>query len=445
MDANGLRLLLAARLSRKKTGTARIEGVSIEIQDATARSWAEREGHVVVGMAADIKSGASAPWNRKQLKPWMTEPAMMDMYDGILIYRTDRISRGTQEDFTYLEHWAVSNGKRIIVADGPQFPKRDDSDYWRWTNEKDTARKEWESNSIRQLATQKNLKETGKAVGLYPFGYALSGDKYDKHAVIDPVWGSVAREAFQRIADGHTATSVALWLTEKTGKAWRVKRVTDMISRRTYLGERDGHVFEPLVTQELWDAANAAMATRSFKQKETGGRRTEYAYSGLIFCECGAQLYRHQSERGHEKYRCGRGRRGDLTETRCEFGAPLYEDINKQIDAMMSIWDVAETVLVTTGGDHGKQMELARIQSEMSAAMAKKDMILVAKLAGEFAAVDAQPSEPVKMQLRETGKKYSDVWRDGDLADRRALLERFGRKIIVTETDGKWRVVSIAK
>jgi hypothetical protein len=44
---------------------------------------------------------------------------------------------------------------------------------------------------------------------------------------------------------------MAIWLTKMardlrkpTGKPygpWRVKRVTDMIARRTYLGERDGH------------------------------------------------------------------------------------------------------------------------------------------------------------------------------------------------------------
>jgi DNA invertase Pin-like site-specific DNA recombinase len=431
--ANGLRLLLVARLSRKKTGTARVEGVSIEIQDATARTWAEREGHAVIGVAADIKSGTTAPWNRRNLKPWMTDPALMAMYDGILIYHTDRLSRGTQEDFTYIEHWAVAHGKRIIVADGPQFPKRDDSDYWRWTSEKDVARKEWERIRARQMGTQTQLKSMGHAVGKPPFGYMVTGAVYAKRFEIDPVTGPVAREAFQRIADGHTASNVAIWLSEQTGQSWRVKRVTEMIKRRTYLGERDGHAFTALVSEELWNDANAAMASRSFKQRDAGGRRTAHGYSGEIFCECGAKLYRHQSERGKEKYRCARGRRGDVTEARCGHGAPLLGPVDAAIDTLMRRAMVPERVMMTTGGDHGRQMELQRLQDAMSAAMAKRDMAEVTRLAAEFADVDARPAEAVRTILRETGRSYADVWGSGELSDRRAMLARGDFRIRVQE------------
>lgn len=437
----GLRLLLVARLSRKKTGTAKVEGVSIEIQDATARTWAESEGHAIIGVAADIKSGTTAPWNRKNLKPWMTDPAMMGMYDGILIYHTDRLSRGTQEDFTYIEHWAVKNGKRIIVANGPQFPKRDDSDYWRWTSEKDVARKEWERIRARQMGTQSTLKAQGHAVGRAPFGYVIKGETYGKRFEIDAKWGPVAREAFQRIADGHTATSVALWLSEQTGQSWRVKRVTDMIKRRTYLGERDGHEFEPLVSEDLWESANRAMAARSFQRKETGGRRTEHAYSGLIYCECGSRLYRHKTDSGKEKYRCASGRTGDLTQVKCGFGAPLFDEANGKIDAVMSRWSLPEFIMVTVGGDHGKQTELARIQDEMSAAMARKDMTAVARLAGEFAEADARETEPVQVVLKETGRTYGQTWTDGDLSDRRALLGRLADRVVMRQVDGAWQAV----
>jgi hypothetical protein len=188
--------------------------------------------------------------------------------------------------------------------------------------------------------------EAGRA----PFGYKIEGAKLHKTFVIDPVNGPLAREAFRRISEDHTATSVAIWLSEVTGKPWRVKRVTDMISRRTYLGERDGHTFEALVSEDLFNSANAAMGTRSFKHtEEKGGRRTEHAYSGLIFCECGAPLFRHQSTKngkdvGAEKYRCGRGRRGALTEKRCEHGAPNFTPVNDAIDALMTRLKMAERV-----------------------------------------------------------------------------------------------------
>jgi Resolvase, N terminal domain len=444
---NGLRLLLAARKSRKAAGEAKQD---YERQDFKAKLWAEEQGHVIVGTPSDTVSSQTAPWKRKNLKPWMTDAALIDLYDGILISDTDRLSRGDDADFHYIEHWALEHGKCIIVASGPQFPPREgaygEADRYQWVAEKRKARTYWESVRDKHADTREVIRANGGAIGIAPFGYIITGVKLHKTFTIDPVWGDTAREVFQRIADGHTATSVAIWMTEVTGKAWRVKRVTDMIQRRTYLGERDGHKFEALVSQELFDQANSAMASRSFSHKDTGGRRAEHGYSGLIFCECGAQYYHHQSTTdgkpvGQAKYRCGRGRRGDVTESRCEFGAPLFDDVNQLVDRKMSGWSRPEYVQVTTGGDHGRQMDLARIDSDMQSAMARKDMAAVTKLAAEYSEVAARQSEPIQVSMRETGKSYGDMWKSGNLSDRRSILGRADFRLMIKLQDGNWTVI----
>jgi DNA invertase Pin-like site-specific DNA recombinase len=422
--ANGLRLLLVARLSRAKVSDRR-DGVSIEIQDGTARDWAEGLGHAIVATVADIKSGTVAPWARKNLKPWMTDPAKMAMYDGILIYHTDRISRGTQEDFVFIENWASVNGKAIIVADGPQYPARDDSDYWRWTAEKRVARQEWERIQARSVATQGALKAQGHAVGKPPFGYRVTGAMYAKRFEINPVTGPLAREAFLRISQGRTATSVAEWLTEATGKLWRVKRVIDMIKRETYLGSRDGHVFEALVTQDLWDSANAAQGARSIA---TGGRRAVHGYSGVVYCQCGAQVYRHQSTRngrdiGIEHYRCAMGRRGIAGEAKCENPSLPFAEANAAIDAMMRNDPSWPWVTKTTGGDAARQAELARIKADMASAIAQGDMVTVSILAAKYAEIDAMPAQAIKtVTTRRLDKSIGDLWAAGSLTDQRAML-----------------------
>lgn len=437
---NGLRLLLAARKSRKSS-----DGMDYERQDFKAKVWAEDEGHVIIATPSDTVSSQTPPWKRKNLKPWMIDPAMIDLYDGILISDTDRLSRGDDADFHYIEHWALDNGKKIIVANGPQFPPREgamgESDRYQWIAQKRAARTYWEAVRDKHADTREIIKANGAAIGLAPFGYIITGVKLHKTFVIDPVWGDTAREAFQRIADGHTATSVAIWLTEVTGKTWRIKRVTDMIKRRTYLGERDGHVFEALVTDQLWESANAALATRSYKHKDQGGRRSVHGYSGLIFCECGAQYYRHYTGSGHERYRCGRGRSGSLMETKCGHGAPIFSEVNDLVDEFMSVLRMPERVMVTTGGDHGRQMELARIQADMSSAMARQDMVSVARLAAEFDVVKARESEPVRVEWKETGKSYGDVWKNGNLSDRRAMLSRLVQvRLQVKQVDGEWKI-----
>lgn len=436
---NGLRLVAPARKSRKGD-----ESSQFDRQEARNAERAERDGHTIIHTTHDVVSSQTMPWQRKELKEWMTDTNKMDLYDGILV-ETDRLSRCDDKGWHYIEHWCYENNKKIITTEGVQFPARDDSDRYQWIGLKRRARTYWEDVRDKHAQTRQLIKANGGAIGLAPFGYKITGEKLHKTFVIDDVTGELAREAFTRISNGHTATSVALWLTEQTGKAWRVKRVTDMIQRRTYLGERDGHTFEALVTEEVWDSANAALATRSFTRKDTGGRRAEHGFSGLVYCECGAQYYHHQSTKegkavGQAKYRCGRGRRGDVTESKCEFGAPKFDDVNRLVNNLMSKFPVETTVEITTGGDYGKNMELARIQNEMTNAMAKKDMVKVAKLAAEYETADAQESKPIQVCVKKTGKTYGQTWYDGNLSDRRSLLERGNFKLVVKMENGEWKV-----
>jgi DNA invertase Pin-like site-specific DNA recombinase len=390
-----------------------------ERQDYRAEQWAEREGHAVIHRVADTKSGTVAPWARKNLKPWMTDPSMMAMYDGILVSDTDRLSRGTQEDFVYIEHWASSNGKKIIVARGPQYPARNDAERGDWDGQKRRARTYWEDTRNKQADAREIIKANGAAMGLPPFGYRIEGQKYAKRFVVDTVNGPLAKEAFQRIADGRTATSVAEWLKEVTGKNWHVKRVVEMIRRRTYLGEREGHQFEALVSEGLWESANAAVAARSVA---TGGRPTIHGYSSVIYCECEAPYYRSYTGQGTEKYRCSRGHRSIVGETKCAYKSVNYDAANAVVDAHMREDHTWEYVWVTEGGDHGRQMELARIQAEMTTAMARKDMGLLTTLAAKYGELDAMPANPIKTTSKRTGRTNAEAWTTGTLSDQRSKL-----------------------
>lgn len=104
----------------------------------------------------------------------MTDPALLAMCDAILFNDTDRLSRGTDEDFHWIENWAYLNGKRIIVPDGPQFPPRDgamgESDRYQWIAQKRAARTYWESVRDKHADTREVIHANGAAIGLPPFG-----------------------------------------------------------------------------------------------------------------------------------------------------------------------------------------------------------------------------------------------------------------------------------
>jgi DNA invertase Pin-like site-specific DNA recombinase len=177
-SANGLRLLLAARKSRKgKDGTE-----DYERQDHRAKVWSEDAGHVVIHVTKDTVSSQTAPWKRRSLGPWMTQADRLSQYDAILISDTDRISRGTDEDFHYIEDWCYRTGKSIIVANGPQFPPREgpmgESDRYQWIAQKRAARTYWEAVRDKHADTREIIHANGAAIGKPMFGYRITGAKH---------------------------------------------------------------------------------------------------------------------------------------------------------------------------------------------------------------------------------------------------------------------------
>ena len=91
------RWVLAARLSRvskkdRERGDALIDG--IQTQDQRGAEWARDEGHVIVHVTKDRNiSGAVPPWERPELGLWLTDPTKLVLYDGLVAYDVDRLSR----------------------------------------------------------------------------------------------------------------------------------------------------------------------------------------------------------------------------------------------------------------------------------------------------------------------------------------------------------------
>ena len=326
------RVVIAARLSvLQRDGR---EGLGIETQDKLAREWCDHESLIVVETAADTKSGTSAPWDRKNLRPWVTKPEKMAQYDAIVAYKMDRLSRGTQEDFTRIEHWAVEHGKKLIIVNGPQFPARpgNESDYWQWHAEKRAARTEWESGRERIMRARTELQEQGKLVGRPPFGYDVMGEKYNRKLVKNAL-GKWVKRIFDKYLKGGTLNGIAAWLNAKgvpTGNGqkttgWSATGVRNILLNPTYIGrhcekEKDSktgkytgrygkmiHRCDPLVDASVFRQVGEILAN-----KPKRGPRTENSpmLSGALDCMlCGvAPMYRqppHEKDATYYRYyRC---------------------------------------------------------------------------------------------------------------------------------------------
>jgi DNA invertase Pin-like site-specific DNA recombinase len=377
----------------------------------------------------------------------MTDAPRLALYDGILVTETDRLARLDDKGWHDIESWCYDNGKCIVTGEGVRFPAREgnDGDYWQWHALKKQARRYLEQTAAKHAGGRAIAQANGGFIGAVPFGYAISGAKYRKALTPHPENGPLVVEIFTRIATGQSGATVAAWLSAATGRKAnaekysrsgpvRVKFILDLVRNPVYrTGERDGAEFEPLISAELWNDANSTIAARSFTRT---AMPSVHGYSGVIYCPCGTVLYRHQSDRGAEKYRCGRGRRG-VPEQRCGLPGLGFDAVNARVDEVMSALQIPEQVQRAEGGDAGKAAELLAIKRRMTAAVAANDMPEVARLSVAYSEREARQAAPVRVWWEQTGRSLGELWQAGDLAARRALLTEgigaHGYRMVVSE------------
>jgi len=299
-----LPVLLATRLSSKKKG--KYEGINIETQDKEARERLGRMREIstvhgvypgvhIVDMAPDIKTGRLAPWDRKNLKPWVTRPDKMQQYAAIAATHNDRLSRGDPSDEWRIRQWAEDNGKVLIIVDGPQWPPRDEGDFWNWTAMAKQAATEWHLIRERSMRAQRELSERGMlAHGQPPWGYAVVGELYNKTLIPTPQCRQWVPLIFQHKIDGWPLRQIADWLTEnrvptKRGGKWTPTTVRMIIRNRIYAGmwlsSTGTPVFpvEPVIPADVWLKANEQMENAPCGRR--GASQAEQAFlTGSLFC-----------------------------------------------------------------------------------------------------------------------------------------------------------------
>jgi hypothetical protein len=114
-SGGNVRALLLARKSNKVQINAdtRGDGLSLETQDEVARLFSE-----VVDVGGDTVSGRKVkPSARKNLGPWLTDPALVSSWDVLVVAKGDRISRERIEYWAELEAWVVAHGKTLVVVE----------------------------------------------------------------------------------------------------------------------------------------------------------------------------------------------------------------------------------------------------------------------------------------------------------------------------------------
>lgn len=310
-----MRLIHAARLSQKARGH---DQTGIDSSDLEAQRWAQEHGHEIVATVADTRSGTTHMWARPNLKPWVTEPDRIVQYDGILAYKSDRLSRAAWADEVQIRLWARDHKKHLfIVSPSLHWPPHNQAEQIAWEIFASQAHEEWRNTSERYRRMQSYLKSQGKLVGRPPFGYdVVEAEGGHKTIVPNELGRKYVPEIFAHCIAGDSTRTIAHWLDSEGVKpinspSWNSNSVRKILLSPTYTGRRAeqdqatrefGRVIlrcEPLVDRTTWRMAGEALTNRPKRgPMYTDGKAL---LSGVLFCaNCGGPMYRNQKPGGRK-------------------------------------------------------------------------------------------------------------------------------------------------
>jgi site-specific DNA recombinase len=446
------RILVAARLSRGgNDGPSRLER-----DDEEAREWAERNGHEIVETTRDADTSGSTdpfdPKKRKQLAPWLKDPALLAKYDTLVASKLDRLGRSARH-IHRLQEWADKHGKQIVVLGPPPLvwpvPKDDIGSQFMWPLLATLA--EWERDAItdRIVAAHRTIDKNKAFRGKPPFGFEIVGDeRYNKQLRPRDDLAPVLREMVDRALRGDTYTSIAEWLDESEvstvhGKPWSQTSVRTVLANPALKGRilnKDKEVtykFDGPMNAAEWDRLQASLDRRP--QRRGMITADTALLTSVIFCDrCGGPMYRTKSKRAKEDgtvdtwfyYRCGGL---DRKRSVCK-NMVRVEDVDAWVDSWFTEegtfarTEIVETITIP-GNDHADEIaENSQEIRELDPDAQNYDEQLT-RLRAERARLQSLPSEPAQVTEQPTGKTVGDLWASLDDQERRRFLLAAGMKV----------------
>ena len=219
----------------------------------------------------------------------------------------------------------------------------------------------------RTMRGRMAIYNSGQFPGYGRCRYGYTWDKETRTRTPDPVTAPIVVRIFQSMADGMAPSEICKQLGDEGirtpyGKArWTTSGLKVIITERTYYGEcvarrtmstgvkrANGTVrqtarpddqritlndarTEPIVSRELWDSANAALALSSTGPRPTYGKNAHlFLLSGHLWCHCGYRMtceFRHHRNGKSRAYRCtgGAPSRSEPNGCRASMGAAKLE------------------------------------------------------------------------------------------------------------------------
>ena len=189
-------------------------------------------------------------WQRKNLRPWVSDPELMAKYQVIIAAKQDRLSRADWRDEGDLRRWAEDHGKILYIVDrnlrwppreGPQY----EDDVERWNRGAEDAYREWANTSRRYKRMQRGRIADNYLVGRATYGYERvpAEDGGGMTMVIYEPHARIVREAVDRYLAGESTAKIrddfnARGIPPPMGKRWHQVTLSNLLRNPALAGRR---------------------------------------------------------------------------------------------------------------------------------------------------------------------------------------------------------------
>lgn len=437
-----MRVIIAGRLSREATGH---DQTGFDSQESDQASWTRIHGHTVVAVVADFKSGRSGLSARPNLRPWITEPAKLAMYDAIVALKVDRLTRGNRAETAELEQWARDNNKALYITGSDVHFPSEGTEGIAWDLMLRMAHQEWLNTSERYLRMQRTLRDNKSLVGRAPYGYSIGYAVNDsgrriKTLIPNPVEAAAIRKAATAYLSGDTLDTICDRLNAtgslprgmRDGRQplWVPKTLSLTLRNETMVGRRKNSAgvtelkCEPILDRGIWDRVIRRMDQRA-SRKGISQTKTPALLTSIIACgPCGKNIYRTNNG-----YYC----RVKGCQT---FVTLVHADrFVSQLMAADQHRDIIETV--TSGCNF--DVAIGEVKRDMAEAVQAEDFTQLSALRAELDRLRSLPAEPARVVQTISGLTVAEMWAamQDDGEKRQYLLDRGARVTVVRRDNPK--------
>jgi site-specific DNA recombinase len=417
----------------------------VERQREDCLALASRRGWTIAREYIDNDLSA---WNGKARLNYsqMLADIKAGQIDAVIVWHLDRLHRSPRELEEFVDTCQAAGLRDVATVTG-DIDLAEGDGLFQARILTAVARKESDDKSRRIRRKHMELAKNGHpAWGIaVPFGYEYDSETRELHA--HPKQAPIVKEIFKRYARGWTLKAITHDLNKRRvvgqrGKRqWHSSHVARILDNpahagfRRHRGELHKGNWKPLVDRKTWEMVQSLRMATKAKPAQNHLGHGQKMLSGLLFCSCGAPMWRdtYTSRDSQSAYVCARAKRkkrGDCTagsisalRVEREVGEAFLERVSSPYAA--KALEAPARLFPTDPHEEGVEKELADIERRMEAAleMALDNPAPVAQKAfkKKIAELEERRAELENKRARDVA---AEVARERKVADLRELRKR---------------------